>query len=62
MEASKPLQVVIAAMKLKECLPLERKIMTNLDSLLKCRAIAMPTKAHLVKTMGFSVVIYGCEN
>jgi len=36
--------------------------MTNLDSLLKCRDIALPTKAHLVKTMGFPVVMYGCEN
>ena len=36
--------------------------MTNLDSLLKCRDIALPTKAHLVKTMGFPVVMYGCDS
>ena len=36
--------------------------MTNLDSLLKCRDIALPTKDHLVKTMGFPVVMYECEN
>ena len=39
-----------------------RKIMTNLDSILKSRDIALPTKAHLVKAMVFPVVMYGCES
>jgi len=41
---------------------LERKAMTNLDSILKIKDITLPTKVHLVKAMVFSVVIYGCEN
>ena len=41
---------------------LERKVMTNLDSLLKSRDITLPTKVHLVKAMVFPVVIYGCES
>ena len=40
---------------------LERKAMTNLDSILKSRDITLPTKAHLVKAMVFPVVMYGCE-
>ena len=40
----------------------ERKIMTNLDSILKSRDITLPTKVHIVKTMVFPVVIYGCES
>ena len=43
-------------------LPLRRKIMTNLDSILKNRDITVPTKVHLVKAMVFPVVIYGCES
>ena len=43
-------------------MPLERKIMTNLDSLLKCRDITLPTKFRLVKTMIFPVVMYRCES
>ena len=39
-----------------------RKIMTNLDSILKSRDITLPTKVHLVKAMVFSVVMYGCES
>ena len=39
-----------------------RKAMTNLDSILKSRDIAFPTKIHLVKAMVFSVVMYGCES
>ena len=39
-----------------------RKVMTNLDSILKSRDIALPTKVSLVKAMVFSVVMYGCEN
>ena len=38
-----------------------RKVMTNLDSILKCRDITLPTKLHLVKAMIFPVVMYGCE-
>ena len=41
---------------------LGRKIMTNLDSIFKSRDITLPTKVHLVKAMGFPVVMYGCEN
>ena len=48
--------------EIKRCLLLGRKAMTNLDSILKSRDISLPTKAHLVKAMVFSVVIYGCEN
>ena len=54
-------QMVIAAMKLKTLAPW-KKIMTNLDSILKSRDITLPTKAHLVKAMVFPVVIYGCES
>ena len=43
-------------------LPLERKVMTNLDSVLKSRDITLPTKVHLVKAMVFLVVMYGCES
>ena len=52
---------VTAAMKLKE-LALWRKVMINLDSLLKSRDITLPTKVHLVKAMVFPVVMYGCES
>ena len=52
---------VIAAMKLR-CLPLGRKAMTNLDSILKSRDITLPTKVHLVKAMVFPVVMYRCES
>ena len=48
--------------EIKRCFLLERKAMTNLDSLLKSRDITLPTKVHLVKAMGFPVVIYGCES
>ena len=41
---------------------LGRKVMTNLDSILKCRDITLPTKVRLVKAMVFPVVTYGCEN
>ena len=61
--APKSLQMVIAAMKLKDvCLLLGRKVMTNLDSILKSRDIALPTKVRLVKAMVFPVVMYGCES
>ena len=60
--ASESLQMVIAAIKLKETLLLGRKAMTNLDSILKSRDISLPTKVHLVKAMVFPVVMYGCES
>ena len=47
--------------KIKRCLLLGRKVMTNLDSILKSRDITLPTKIHLVKAMVFPVVMYGCE-
>ena len=48
--------------KIKRCLLLGRKVMTNLDSILKSRDITLPTRVHLVKAMVFPVVMYGCEN
>ena len=59
--APKSLQMVTAAMKLRRLL-LGRKVMTNLDSILKSRDITLPTKVRLVKAMVFPVVIYGCES
>ena len=53
--------MVTAAMKLKDVLLLGRKVMTNLDSILKSRDIPLPTKVHLVKSMVFLVVMHGCE-
>ena len=55
--------MVTAAMKLKDaCLLLGRKVMTNLDSIFKSRAITLQTKVRLVKAMVFPVVMYGCES
>ena len=51
-----------AAMKLKDALLLGRKVMTNLDSILKSRDITLPTKVYLVKAMVCPVVMYGCES
>ena len=48
--------------EIKRCLFLGRKVMINLDSILKSRDITLPTKVCLVKTMVFPVVMYGCEN
>ena len=48
--------------EIKRCLLLGRKVMTNLDSILKSREITLPTKVHLVKAMVFPVVMYGCES
>ena len=48
--------------EIKTHLLLERKVMTNLDSILKSRDITWPTKVHLVKAMVFPVVMYGCES
>ena len=48
--------------EIKRCLLLGRKVMTNLDSILKSRDITLPTKVCLVEAMGFPVVMYGCES
>ena len=48
--------------EMKRRLLFGRKVMTNLDSILKLRDITLPTKAHLVKAMVFPVVMYGCES
>ena len=48
--------------KIKRCLLLVRKVMTNLDSMLKSRNITLPTKVCLVKAMVYPVVTYGCES
>ena len=48
--------------EMKRCLFLRRKVMTNLDSILKSRDITLPAKVHLVKAMLFPVVMYGCES
>ena len=48
--------------EIKRRLLLGRKVMTNLDSIFKSRAITLPTKVHLVKAMVFPIVIYGCES
>ena len=48
--------------EIKRCLLLGRKVMTNLDSILKNRDITLPTKVHLVKGMIFPVIMYGCES
>ena len=47
--------------EIKRCLLLERKAMTNLDSILKSRYITLPIKVHLVKAVVFPVDMYGCE-
>ena len=48
--------------EIKRCLLLGRKVMINLDNILKSRDITLPTKVHLVKAMVFPVVMYGCES
>ena len=48
--------------EIKRCLLTGRKVMTNLDSILKSRDITLSTKVHLVKVMLFPVVMYGCES
>ena len=48
--------------EIKRCFLLGRKVMTNLDGILKSRDITLPTKVHLVKAMVFPVVMYGCES
>ena len=62
MGAPKSLQMVNAAMKLKDALLLGKKVMTNLDSMFKSRDITLLTKVHLVKAVVFPVVMYGCES
>ena len=52
---------VDCSQEIKRCLLLGRKVMTNVDSILKSRDITLPTKVHLVKAMVFPVVMYGCE-
>ena len=48
--------------EIRRCFFLGRKAMTNIDSMLKSRDIALPTKIHLAKAMVFPVVMYGCES
>ena len=48
--------------EIKRCLLFGRKVMTNLDSILKSRDITLPTKVHLVEAMVFPVVMYGCKS
>ena len=48
--------------EIKRCLLLGRKVMTNLDRILKSRDITLPTKVRLVKAMVFPVIVYGCES
>ena len=52
----------MVAREIKRCLLLGRKVMTNLDSILKSRDITLPTKVRLVKAMVFPVVMSGCES
>ena len=54
--------MVTPAMKFKDICSLEKKVMTNLDSILKSRDITLPTKVHLVQAIVFPVVMYGCES
>ena len=54
--------MVTAAMKLKKYLLLERKAMTNTDSILKSRGVTLLTKVHIVKTVFFLVFMYRCES
>ena len=59
---SKVTAVSDCSREIKTHLLLGRKVMTNLDSILKSRDITLPTKVHLVKAMVFPVVMYGCES
>ena len=62
-ELQKSLQmVIVASQEIKRRLLLGRKLMTNLESILKSRDITLPTKVRLVKAMVFPVVLYGCES
>ena len=53
---------MVQSHEIERCLLLERKTMTNLDSVLKSRDITLPTKAHIVKVMVFQVAVYRCES
>ena len=55
-------QMMTCSHEIKRRLLLGRKVMTNVDSILKSRDITLPTKVHLVKAMVFPVVMYGCES
>ena len=55
------LQIVTAAMELKDACSLEENFMTNLDSILKSKDITLPTKVHVVKAIAFPVVMHGYE-
>ena len=55
-------RIIHCSHKIKRRLLLERKVMTNLDSIFKSRDISLPTKVHLVKAKVFPVIIYGCES
>ena len=61
-EGSKITAVGDCSHEIKRCLLLGRKVMTNLDSILKRRNITLPKKVHLVKAMVFPVVVYGCNS
>ena len=54
--------LLVCSQEIKRLLVLERKVMTNLDSILKSRDIILPTKVRLVKAMVFPLVMYGCES
>ena len=60
--APKSLQMVIAALKLKDAYSLEGKVMANLNSILKSRGITLSTKVCLVKAMVFPIVMYRCQS
>ena len=62
MEGSKVTADGDCSHEIKRRILLGRKVVTNLDSILKSRDIALPTKVHLVKVMVFPVVVYGCES
>ena len=48
--------------EIKRCLLLARKVMTNLDTILKSRDITLPTRVHLIQVIVFPIVMYGCES
>ena len=56
------MQIVTAAMKLKDAYSLEGKVLTKLDSMLKSKGVTLPTKVHFFKAMVFPVVMFGCES
>ena len=62
LEGSKMTEEGDCSNEIKRCLLLGRKVMSNLDSILKSRDITLPTKVHLVKAMAFPMVLYRCES